>query len=73
MGNVVKGYNSIEWWHTIRSGTHHRGRYQKDFSEKIKMFKEMNIDAKLIRKSIAKYDSKSIVKKYIEIFDLIKI
>ena len=44
-----------------------------DFSEKIKMFKEMNIDAKLIRKSIAKYDSKSIVKKYIEIFDLIKI
>ena len=35
MGSMVKGYNSIEWWHTIRSGRHHRGRYQKDFSEKI--------------------------------------
>ena len=24
-------YVGLEWWHTIRSGTHHMGRYRKDF------------------------------------------
>ena len=34
-GNVVEGIHSIEWWYTIKSGTHHGGRYREDFSEKI--------------------------------------
>ena len=37
-GSMVKGgrgYTQLEWWYTIKSGTHHGGRYRKDFSEKI--------------------------------------
>ena len=28
---MVQGYVGLEWWHTIKSGTHHGGRYRKDF------------------------------------------
>ena len=31
MGQRGQGYRGLEWWHTIRSGTHHRGRCRKDF------------------------------------------
>ena len=35
VGQLGEGYVGLEWWHTIQSGTHHRGGYRKEksFSE----------------------------------------